>query len=189
MRKKLRRLHQKLSRVEKRTVRYRKVLLALKKTYYRLKCKRSAFFYEQAYRLFEHHDVVILEDLDIVSMTRRPLPQKEEETGKYLPNGASQKKRLNASIYDVGWGLFVRTLEHIASKIGKQVVKIDPRFTTQKCNNCSELVKKSSSVRTHCCPSCGYVANRDYNAAKNILRLGLESLEIILEAPTIMHCI
>ncbi|MFH0727919.1 MAG: zinc ribbon domain-containing protein [Pseudomonadota bacterium] len=37
------------------------------------------------------------------------------------------------------------------------------------------MVKKSLSVRTHKC-SCGFVANRDYNAALNILRIGLDAL-------------
>jgi putative transposase len=32
------------------------------------------------------------------------------------------------------------------------------------------------SVRTHKC-SCGFVANRDHNAALNILALGLKSLD------------
>ncbi len=33
------------------------------------------------------------------------------------------------------------------------------------------LSDKSLSVRTHICPCCGYVADRDANAAKNILKL------------------
>ncbi|MCK9520870.1 MAG: transposase, partial [Dehalococcoidia bacterium] len=40
---------------------------------------------------------------------------------------------------------------------------------------CGRIVKKSLSIRTHVCP-CGFVANRDHNAAINILALGLESL-------------
>ncbi len=34
---------------------------------------------------------------------------------------------------------------------------------------CYQLVYESLSVRTHICTSCGYVADRDVNAAKNIL--------------------
>src|SRR5436309_2813169 len=45
----------------------------------------------------------------------------------------------------------------------------NPRFTSQKCHQCGEIVQKSLSVRTHICPFCGYVADRDVNAAKNIL--------------------
>ncbi|GAC1566048.1 MAG: hypothetical protein NVS3B14_05980 [Ktedonobacteraceae bacterium] len=32
-----------------------------------------------------------------------------------------------------------------------------------------EIVRKSLSVRTHMCPFCGYVTDRDVNAAQNIL--------------------
>src|SRR6266700_7116627 len=58
-----------------------------------------------------------------------------------------------------------------ASMILKQhsKVKVNPRFTTQACSNCGELVQKSLSVRTHLCTSCGFVADRDVNAAQNIL--------------------
>ena len=37
---------------------------------------------------------------------------------------------------------------------------------------CPERVQKSLSVRTHICPRCGLMLDRDENAALNILRLG-----------------
>jgi putative transposase len=188
-RKKLGRLQRKLSHLEKKTKNYSKVIKALQKAHYRLRCKRVSFFYEQAYSLFEKNDVVIVEDLDIESMSRRPAPLKEKETDNYLPNGASQKAGLNRAIYDVGWGTFLQILKHVAYKLGKQVVAVEPAYTTQRCSNCSTLVEKDLTVRMHHCPTCGYRADRDYNAAKNILRLGLESLGITLEAPTIMRSI
>jgi putative transposase len=52
------------------------------------------------------------------------------------------------------------------------VVRVPARFTTQKCSGCGEYVQKSLSVRTHICPSCGLIEDRDVNAAKNILRAG-----------------
>jgi putative transposase len=189
VRKKLKQLQRRLSGLEKRTTKYLKTLRALQKVYYRLRCKRLAFFYEQAYRLFEHNDTVIVENLNISPMVRRPDPQKDEVTGHYLPNGASRKAGLNAAIYDVGWGTFLRILNYVANKLGKQVVTVEPAYTTQSCSSCGTLVEKDLSERTHSCPACGYSADRDYNAAKNILRLGLESLGNTLEAPTIMHSI
>jgi transposase len=38
------------------------------------------------------------------------------------------------------------------------------------------MVKKSLSVRTHMCPGCGVVLDRDHNAAKNILQEALSSI-------------
>ena len=52
---------------------------------------------------------------------------------------------------------------------------MDPRGTSQECSSCGAIVKKSLSVRTHKC-SCGYEADRDVNAALNILHRGLTSV-------------
>ncbi|WP_407269210.1 zinc ribbon domain-containing protein [Radiobacillus sp. PE A8.2] len=45
---------------------------------------------------------------------------------------------------------------------------------------CGNHVKKSLSVRTHICPQCGLVMDRDENAARNILHRGLEKVQAIV---------
>ena len=70
---------------------------------------------------------------------------------------------------DASWGAFLALLEEKAASAGHQVVRVNPRFTSQKCFKCGEIVQKSLSVRTHSCPFCGYIADRDSNAAQNIL--------------------
>jgi transposase len=50
------------------------------------------------------------------------------------------------------------------------MMRVPARFTTQQCSRCGENVQKSLSVRTHVCPFCGLVADRDVNAAKNIVQ-------------------
>src|SRR3989440_3194190 len=77
---------------------------------------------------------------------------------------------LSKSILDAGWGQFLDILEDRAARAGHQVIRVNPRFTSQKCHQCGEIVQKSLSVRTHVCPFCGCVADRDVNAAKNILQ-------------------
>ncbi|MDQ8738485.1 zinc ribbon domain-containing protein, partial [Paenibacillus sp. LHD-38] len=47
--------------------------------------------------------------------------------------------------------------------------------TSQQCSSCGEMVKKTLAVRTHRCDPCGYVADRDVNAARNILQRALVS--------------
>jgi len=76
---------------------------------------------------------------------------------------------LSKSIMDASWGAFLEILEEKAARAGHQVVRVNPRYTTQACSKCGELIHKSLSVRTHICTSCGFVADRDVNAAKNIL--------------------
>src|SRR5216117_2870752 len=83
-----------------------------------------------------------------------------------------QKHSLAKSIMDASWGAFLEILEEKAARAGHQVVRVNPRYTTQACSRCGELIQKSLSVRTHICTSCGYIADRDVNAAKTILLKG-----------------
>jgi putative transposase len=89
------------------------------------------------------------------------------------------RSRLAKSTHDAGWGQFLAILTHKAASAGVQVVVVDPDNTSQVCSGCGSLVPKDLSVRLHRCPDCGYTADRDVNAAKNILRLGLSR-----QAPT-----
>ncbi|HEY9726759.1 MAG TPA: zinc ribbon domain-containing protein, partial [Chroococcales cyanobacterium] len=51
-----------------------------------------------------------------------------------------------------------------------------PHYTSQHCSNCGEQVKKALSIRTHVCPYCSYIADRDLNAALNILIKALSTV-------------
>lgn len=58
-----------------------------------------------------------------------------------------------------------------AEEAGRQVVKVDPKYTSQVCSGCGYRgAKKDLSERVHSCTRCGLVLDRDTNAAKNILR-------------------
>ncbi len=59
---------------------------------------------------------------------------------------------------------------------GKATVAVSPHNTNQNCSNCGQKVPKSLSTRTHICPHCGYVEDRDINAAINILKKGLSTV-------------
>jgi len=86
--------------------------------------------------------------------------------------GMVNNHHLAKSISDAGWSNFVSILDSKAESAGCRVYKVPPHFTSQRCSNCGEIVQKSLSIRTHDCSSCGYVEDRDVNAAKNILRAG-----------------
>jgi len=53
------------------------------------------------------------------------------------------------------------------------VIAVPPKYTTQKCSGRGTLVRKSLSLRTHSCPTCGLVLDRDQNAAVGIREAGL----------------
>jgi putative transposase len=105
------------------------------------------------------------------TLSRRPAPQ-PDSTGGYKRNGANRKAGLNTSINDAGWGQFLTILACKAAWAGKRVGAIPPAYTSQDCSGCGERVQKSLSVRTHVCPHCGLLLDRDENAARNILREG-----------------
>jgi putative transposase len=81
---------------------------------------------------------------------------------------------LAKSINDTGWYQFRKWLEHFGEKFGKITVAVNPAYTSQECSNCGTHVKKSLSMRTHVC-QCGFILDRDWNAALNILKLALST--------------
>jgi putative transposase len=119
----------------------------------RVSRQRNEFCKRVAYCVIQSHDLVAYEDLKVKNMVRN--------------------RHLAKSISDAGWATFRRWLEYFGVKYGKVTVAVSPHYTSQNCSNCGETVKKSLSVRTHNCPHCGYIEDRDVNAAKNILQRGL----------------
>ncbi len=112
----------------------------------------------------EHADIGI--DVGLKSF----LTDSEGNTEKLSILNLLQNHALAKSIMDASWGAFLDILEAKAASAGHQVIRVNPRYTSQKCHKCGEVVQKSLSVRTHMCPFCGYMADRDVNAAQNILK-------------------
>ncbi|NMG21437.1 RNA-guided endonuclease InsQ/TnpB family protein [Brasilonema bromeliae] len=81
---------------------------------------------------------------------------------------------LAKSINDAGWYQFRKWLEYLGVKFGRVTVAVNPAYTSQECSKCGTHVKKSLSMRTHVC-QCGFVLDRDYNAALNILNRALST--------------
>jgi putative transposase len=109
-----------------------------------------------AYSAIQSNDLIAYEDLNV--------------------KGLIKNRRLAKSISDAGWSTFRKWLEYFGLKYGKVTVAVPPHFTSQNCSSCGKVVKKSLSVRTHVCPHCGYVADKDVNAALNILQRGLTTV-------------
>ena len=61
---------------------------------------------------------------------------------------------------------------------GRRVVLVNPAYTSQECSNpkCGHIQSIPLSNRVFACSCCGLEIDRDLNAARNILRLGLQSL-------------
>lgn len=141
-----------VSRKKKGSNRRKKAVNILAKTHEHIANQRIDNAFKVANYLFREYDVVYYEDLHINNMVKN--------------------HKLAKSISDAGWGLFFSILDATAKQVpGKKAIKVDPRYTSQMCSNCGQIVKKNLSVRIHSC-DCGLIIDRDVNAAKNILQRG-----------------
>lgn len=87
-------------------------------------------------------------------------------------SGLLKNRHLAKDISDASWNMFLNMLDYKLKMLGRTLELVPAHYTSQRCSSCGELVQKSLSVRTHLCPYCGFIADRDINAALNILRLG-----------------
>ncbi len=96
--------------------------------------QRKDFHHKQASELAARYDLIVVEDLKIANMLRRPKPKRDPDNpGKFLPNGARAKAGLNRSISDAGWGQFVSILRAKAEDAGRVWIEVDPRHTSDRC--------------------------------------------------------
>ncbi|MGB2628733.1 MAG: transposase, partial [Candidatus Acidiferrum sp.] len=79
---------------------------------------------------------------------------------------------LAKAVHDAGWSSFINMLVYKAENAGRQVLKVDPKYTSQECPQCHAIRKKQLSERVHRC-HCGLVIGRDHAAAFVILGRGL----------------
>ena len=111
--------------------------------------------------LARRFDLIRVEDLRISNMVRSA-----RGTVTVPGRNVRQKAGLNRAILRSGWGLSVRRLE---DKAPGRVEKVDPAFTSQRCSACGTVEAKArESQAVFACRSCGYAANADVNAARNI---------------------
>ncbi|EFH87770.1 RNA-guided endonuclease InsQ/TnpB family protein [Ktedonobacter racemifer] len=170
--------HRTLARRKRGSHRRNRAKRQLTRLYRKVRHRRQDFLHQTSRRLVDRYGTLVFEELQILNMTARPKPKKEEaaptEDGavrveRYLPNGAAAKSGLNKSIFDAAWGRFITLCACKAEEAGGMVVKVAPQQTSQLCSGCGVLVPKALSVRWHSCPTCGAELDRDENAARNIL--------------------
>src|SRR6266487_4395135 len=166
--KRLKKLHEALSRKKRGSHRRKKAVQAVAKAHRKIRNQRKDFLHKQSRMLVNRYQILACEDLHTTNLVKRPKPKQDEATGQYLPNGAAAKAGLNKSIADAGWSQFVQLCTYKAAWAGRTLVQVDPKYTSQICSGCGAVVKKDLSERWHSC-ECGCELDRDTNAAINIL--------------------
>lgn len=86
------------------------------------------------------------------------------------PQFMLKNKHMSRSAADAAFGEFKRMLTY---KCGDRVTFVDAAYTTQTCNKCGNIEPKTLEERVHKCESCGFEIDRDINAARNVLAIGL----------------
>lgn len=149
----LKKLHRRLSRTQKKSAHRKKARQRLAKAYLKVSRQREDFARKTASTLVTSSDFIAYEDLKIANLVKN--------------------RKLAKSISDASWGRFLSWLNYYGHVHHIPMIAVEPAFTSQDCSACGTRIKKSLSVRTHICSGCGIVLDRDHNAAMNILARAL----------------
>ncbi len=86
--------------------------------------------------------------------------------------GMVRNHKLAKAVSDAGMGELRRQIEYKAAWNGVNVVVADRWFPSSKmCSQCGCLQPMPLSERVYRCPDCGFVIDRDLNAAVNLSKL------------------
>jgi putative transposase len=145
-----------LSKAEKGTPERAERRKIVARVYERTRWRRGDFAHQHSRRIVNAFDLIAVKDLAV--------------------NRMMHNHCLAKSIADAAWTQFAAFLSHKAAWAGRRYVAVNPAYMSQDCSGCGHRQKLSLSDRTYTCPCCGLVIDRDLNAARNILRLGRQSL-------------
>lgn len=154
--KSLKRLSRRFSLTKKGSKNRAKFRNKLSRKHLKVSRQRKDFAVKLARCVVQSNDLVAYEDLKVRNMVRN--------------------RHLAKSISDAAWTTFRTWVEYFGKVFGVVTVAVPPHYTSQNCSNCGKVVRKSLSVRTHVCPKCGHTQDRDWNAARNILEIGLRTV-------------
>ncbi|MHB8625819.1 MAG: RNA-guided endonuclease InsQ/TnpB family protein [Aggregatilineales bacterium] len=139
-----------LQRKQKGGQNRRKALLKVQRLHEHIKNQRQDVLNKLAHTYTQANDLIALEDLRIANMVR---------------NG-----HLSKCILDQGWGYLHNRFVVKAANAGRQLVLVNPAYTSKTCSNCGQRFQDFTlSTRWVTC-ACGLSLARDHNAAINILK-------------------
>jgi putative transposase len=145
-----------LSRKEHGSANYRKQQRKVARRHADIKRKRRDFLHKLSNYYATEYDLVAVEDLNVAGM---------------MQFDSNSHNRASAA-----WATFRSLLKWKCKREGTHYAEVDPRGTTKECAQCGVATEKPLWVREHSCPACGYEADRDENAAWNILSRGMKQV-------------
>lgn len=160
---KLKKAQKSLSRKKKGSKNRRKSRFKLVKIHVKLANNREDHLHQKSAEIIKFSRHIATEKLNIKAMTK---------------SGGNYKKGLNRSILDTFPGEFFAKLEYKAEEAGIQYTKIPTRKVkpSQTCACCGNQEKKELSERIHNCKKCGFICDRDVNAALVMINYALTGI-------------
>jgi putative transposase len=163
----LARAQRRLSKAPKGSKQREKKRKVVVRVHERIRNRRSNFIEQEVCKLIKRFGLLAVEALVVRNLIKNP--------------------KLAKSIADASWSMFFRHLQAKAEEAGRQVVRVNPAYTSQTCSACGHRQSLPLSVRVYECLHCGRVIHRDHNGSKNILAEALEAVGrhscVIPEAP------
>ena len=131
-----------------------KTKVELSKLHLKIKNTREDFTHKISIKYIKENSLIVVEDLKVKNMIKFG--------------------HLSKHIADASWASFSHKLEYKSKMYNKTFIKVDPKYTSQKCNSCGHTAKENHLNQSKFeCVSCGHKDNADFNASKNILAEGI----------------
>jgi putative transposase len=155
--KRVQRLSRQVSRKQKGSKNREKAKRRLERCHLRVKNLRQDALHKLTTRLVHENQVVVAEQLHVKGMVRN--------------------RCLSRAISDAAWGEFRRQLAYKGELYGVEIILADRFYPSSKtCSGCGAVkTALALSERTYRCAECGLALDRDVNAARNLLALGLRA--------------
>lgn len=161
-------LQRRLSKKQKFSNNWKKVLIKIRNIHRKIARVRRDFLHKLTTTLSKSHAMVVVEALKIKNMSKSAKGDLQNP-GKNV----KAKSGLNKSILDQGWGEFKRQLKYKLGWCNGVYVEVEPRYTSQQCSKCGNTSRENRLTQDRfCCQYCYYTEHADINAALNILAAG-----------------
>ena len=171
---KLARLQRQLAKKVKFSENWKKQNGKIQKLHHHIANVRHDYLHKITTTLSKSHAMIVVEDLKVSNMSKSASGSMENKG-----RNVKAKSGLNKSILDQGWGMALDMLEYKQHWRGGLLIKVNPRFTSQTCFECQHVAKENRQTQSRFeCVKCGYIANADFNAARNILAAGHAALSV-----------
>ena len=137
----------------------------MSKLHNRIQQRRESYQWDVANRIVKKADAVTVEDLQVKNMMKRCKPVKSD-TGRFLSNGQSAKRRLNSSIADASWYCLTQKVECWGAKLGKRLYRVNPKYTSPNCSKCRNVDKNSRNGEKFICTNFGHTDDARFTSCQ-----------------------